>query len=208
MTLSDFFTLEWSRSIDTLVNIFKTLKDVESKNALILQCLLIWVVKYSHYGWFQATDRNSELAKGANLRCTSQEELVLMQQWVFDINCLPKGPENLLPRALFSSTKAAWICISCKSKLRAKATVDKWLGSILRSRFIVCAQQTYSSGIQAWTRSVRKHGAPSDGSCELRGNGKATAAWWSLGVWSLASSPAPCRRSVSLGYLDPCFHTH
>lgn len=47
MTLSDFFTLEWSRSIDTLVNIFKTLKDVESKNALILQCLLIWVVKNS-----------------------------------------------------------------------------------------------------------------------------------------------------------------
>ena len=38
------------------------------------------------------------------------------------INCLLKGPANLLPRALFSSTKATWICISCKSKLRAKVT--------------------------------------------------------------------------------------
>lgn len=61
----------------------------------------------------------------------------------------------------------------------------------------MCAQQTYSSGIQARTRSVHKHGAPSDGSCELRGNGKAEAAWWSLGVWSLASSPAPCRRCLT-----------
>lgn len=79
-----------------LVNILKTykiVKDIESKNALMLQCLLIWVVKILALWLIQATDRNSELVKGANLLSTSQGELVLRQQWVGISVVCPKAPQ-------------------------------------------------------------------------------------------------------------------